>query len=399
MLLGLDRFKDINDSMGHGWGDRLLAAVTERMQHWNAHGAVIGRVGGDEFQVLLESLGCDPQEALSHGRGLAQELLQRLCQPYELEGRTLHTSASLGILAFQGAAHDAPALQRHVDLALSQAKAQGRNTWSVFTPEMQSAVQARTTLEAELRRALAQQEFELHYQPVVGLHGEVLGAEALVRWQHPVRGRVPPAEFIPLAEQTGQIVLLDRVVLRLACLQLARWSRQESTAGWTLSVNLSAHAFRHHDFVSQVLAVVQATGVRPERLKLELTEGVMLHDVEMGIAKMQLLRAQGIQFSLDDFGTGYSSLAYLKRLPLAQLKIDRGFVRDVLSDGNDASIVRTVIALGQSMGLEVVAEGVETVAQRDFLASQGCQRFQGYLFGRPGPAAALQERTGAGHMG
>jgi EAL domain-containing protein (putative c-di-GMP-specific phosphodiesterase class I) len=258
-----------------------------------------------------------------------------------------------------------------------------------FDPAMQAAASARSALEGDIRLGLARAEFLLHYQPVVNATGQLLGAEALVRWNHPQRGMVPPAEFIPLAEQTGLILPLGRQVLAMACHQLALWAADPARASWTLSVNVSAQEFRQSEFVQDVLAVLRDSGADARRLKLELTESLLLHDVEDSILKMQALRTLGVGFALDDFGTGYSSLSYLKRLPLDQLKIDQSFVRDVLTDPNDAAIACTIITLAHSLALDVVAEGVETEGQRAFLLRNGCQRFQGYLFGRPGPAALL----------
>jgi EAL domain-containing protein (putative c-di-GMP-specific phosphodiesterase class I) len=254
---------------------------------------------------------------------------------------------------------------------------------------MQAQASARAALEVDVRQGLERMEFYLHYQPVVDVAGQIQGAEALVRWMHPQRGMVPPGDFIPLSEQTGLIHSLGRLVLQAACVQLMRWAADPVRCHWTLAVNVSAREFRHPDFVAQVLDILQQTGADAGLLKLELTESLLLQDVEDSIAKMQALRKQGVGFSIDDFGTGYSSLSYLKRLPLNQLKIDQSFVQDMLTDPNDAAIACTVIALGRSLGLEVVAEGVETHAQRKFLLRNGCQRFQGYLFGRPGSADAL----------
>ncbi|MCM2348276.1 MAG: EAL domain-containing protein [Acidovorax soli] len=254
---------------------------------------------------------------------------------------------------------------------------------------MQAAASARSALEGDIRQGLQRNEFLLHYQPVVNAAGDMLGAEALVRWMHPQRGMVPPDDFIPLVEQTGLILPLGRRVMRLACDQLALWAAQPRTAGWSVAVNVSAQEFRHPHFVPQVLDTLRESGARPDRLKLELTESLMLHDVEDSILKMQALGTLGVGFSLDDFGTGYSSLGYLKRLPIDQLKIDQSFVRDVLTDPNDAAIACTIITLASSLGLDVVAEGVETEGQRAFLLRNGCQQFQGYLFGRPGPVEWL----------
>jgi EAL domain-containing protein (putative c-di-GMP-specific phosphodiesterase class I) len=281
-------------------------------------------------------------------------------------------------------------LLRRADLAMYKAKDAGRNTLRFFDPEMQAVVTARAELESDLRRGLQQQELLLHYQPQVDGEGRVTGAEALVRWQHPRRGMVAPADFIPLAEESGLILPLGQWVMAAACVQLVAWSASADTSHLTLAVNVSAHQFRQADFVQQVLGLIQATGANPHLLKLELTESLLLDDVEDIIAKMSALKTHGVAFSLDDFGTGYSSLYYLKRLPLYQLKIDRSFVRDVLIDPQDAAIARAIVGLAQTLGLSVIAEGVETPEQRDFLAAQGCHAFQGYLFSKPLPQAAFE---------
>jgi len=280
---------------------------------------------------------------------------------------------------------------KRADLAMYQAKAAGRNTLRFFDPQMQAVVSARAELETSLRQAtLAKDQFVLYYQAQVTGEGKLTGAEALLRWKHPQRGMVSPAEFIPLAEETGVILQLGHWVLETACCQLALWSSRAEMAHLTIAVNVSARQFHQRDFVDQVLAVLARTGSNPQRLKLELTESLLISNVEDVIAKMTALKAQGVGFSLDDFGTGYSSLSYLKRLPLDQLKIDQGFVRDILVDPNDAAIAKMVVALAGSLGLAVIAEGVETEAQRDFLADQGCHAYQGYLFSRPLPLEAFE---------
>ena len=283
--------------------------------------------------------------------------------------------------------HDASVdeLLQQADLAMYQAKAAGRNTLRFFQPDMQHAVNVRSTLEADLRKGLREHQFMLFYQPQVGAEGQLTGVEALVRWRHPLRGLIAPNEFIPLAEETGLILPLGQWVLETACARLAVWGKDPDKAHLTMAVNVSARQFHHQDFVDQVMATLDHTGANPQHLKLELTESLFLADVEDTIVKMTALKAAGVSFSLDDFGTGYSSLSYLKRLPLDQLKIDQSFIRDVLTDPNDAAIARTIVALAQSMGLAVIAEGVETEAQREFLASHNCFAFQGFLFGKPEP--------------
>ncbi|ODU59246.1 MAG: diguanylate phosphodiesterase [Comamonadaceae bacterium SCN 68-20] len=391
LFLDLDNFKAINDSMGHDWGDHLLSQVSMRLSGCVRASDTVARLGGDEFVVVLQGLDGAPERAAAMAEVVAHKIIAALGQPYQLGGRTLYSTPSIGIALFQGQETPVSELLQHADLAMYQAKSRGRNTLCFFDASMQAAANARSALETDMRAGLQRDEFLLHYQRVVDAQGAVLGAEALVRWQHPQRGMVPPGEFIGVAEQTGLIVPLGQLVLRLACQQLACWARDDACAHWTLAVNVSAQEFRHPGFVQQVLDALAHAEVDPRQLKLELTESLLLHDVEECIAKMQALRAKGVRFALDDFGTGYSSLSYLKRLPLDQLKIDQGFVRDVLTDPNDAAIACTVIGLGRSLGLDVVAEGVETAAQRKFLLRNGCQRFQGYLFGRPAPAAALRD--------
>ncbi|WP_343734043.1 EAL domain-containing protein [Acidovorax sp.] len=389
LFLDLDNFKGINDTMGHEWGDRLLVQVAARIGACVRATDTVARLGGDEFVVVVQGLHSQEAEAAAEAEAVGQKVLVALNQPYVVDGCDMHSTPSIGIALFQDAQQPVQELLKRADLAMYQAKAQGRNTLCFFDPAMQAAASARSALEGDIRQGLARNEFLLHYQPVVDATGHLLGAEALVRWQHPQRGMVSPADFIPLAEQTGLILPLGRQVLAMACRQLAQWATAPATAVWTLAVNVSAQEFRQPDFVEQVLAALRDAAANPRLLKLELTESLLLHDVEDSILKMQALRTLGVGFSLDDFGTGYSSLSYLKRLPLDQLKIDQSFVRDVLTDPNDATIACTIITLARSLGLDVVAEGVETEGQRAFLLRNGCRQFQGYLFGRPGPAELL----------
>lgn len=389
LFLDLDDFKNINDTLGHEWGDQVLVQAGRRLAACVRTTDTVARLGGDEFVVTLQGLHAKETEAAMEAEAVAQKILVALNQPYEMQGSEVHSTPSIGIALFRNAQLEAQELLQRADMAMYQAKAQGRNTLCFFDPGMQATAAARSALEADIRQGLLRSEFLLHYQPVVDASGQVLGAEALVRWMHPQRGLVPPGEFIALAEHTGLILQIGQQVLRAACEQQVRWAEQPVTRHWTVAVNVSAREFRHPEYVRQVLDMVRQTGADPRRLTLELTESLLLHDVEDGIAKMQALRSQGVGFSLDDFGTGYSSLSYLKRLPLDQLKIDQGFVRDVLTDPNDAAIACTVIALARSLGLDVVAEGVESQGQRKFLLRNGCTRFQGFLFGRPVPAQEL----------
>jgi diguanylate cyclase (GGDEF)-like protein len=389
MFLDLDHFKQLNDTLGHDVGDLLLQQVAQRMRACVREGDSVARLGGDEFVVLLESLSMQPQEAAAQAEAIAGKVMAALGQPYTLREHTHSSTPSLGIVIFLEDNESIEELLKKADVAMYQAKAAGRNTVRFFDPNMQAAAAARAALERDIRSGLALGEFVLHYQVQVDAHGRTHGAEALVRWNHSVRGLVSPAEFIPVAEETGLILPLGQWVLEEACAQLVKWSRTVPTAHWVVSVNVSAIQFVQDNFVESVALALQKTGARPDHLKLELTESMLVHDVDDIIVKMSAIKAMGVGFSLDDFGTGYSSLSYLKRLPLDQLKIDQSFVRDLEIDSSDAVIARTIIALGHSLGLTVIAEGVETARQRDFLLGFGCDAFQGYFYGRPLPVHAL----------
>ena len=386
MFLDLDNFKQLNDTLGHGMGDQLLSQVAMRLQSCMRDVDSVARLGGDEFVVLVEALSSDEAEAGTQVELVANKILAALGQPYLLGEQRQSSTPSIGIVLFQHGGDKVEDLLRMADAAMYQAKAAGRNTARFYDPGMQAAAEARARLEKDMRRGLAMQEFVLFYQVQVNGEGNPVGAEALVRWQHGTRGLVSPAEFIPVAEQTGMILELGQWVLETACEQLARWALEPGMADWTLAVNVSASQFAHADFVANVFSAVQRAGARADRLKLELTETMLAVDIEDIIFKMFAIKARGVSFSLDDFGTGYSSLSYLKRLPLSQLKIDQSFVRDIQTDPNDAAIARTILALGHTLGLEVIAEGVETSEQHEFLAALGCDAFQGYLFGRPAPS-------------
>ncbi|PJI98721.1 PAS domain S-box-containing protein/diguanylate cyclase (GGDEF)-like protein [Acidovorax sp. 69] len=385
LFIDLDNFKDLNDTLGHDMGDQLLAQVATRLVGSVREADTVARFGGDEFVVMLEALAPDLQEAATQAETVAEKLLASLNQPFDLDGGQHYSTPSIGITLFGDERLTVDELLKRADLAMYQAKAAGRNTQRFFDPDMQAAVNARSNLEADLRQGLARGELLVHYQPVVDHHARLMGAEALVRWLHPQRGMISPGDFIPLAEQTGLILPLGQYVLQTACEQLQRWSQHETTAHLSISVNVSARQFRQAGFVAQVLQTLKSHNADPRKLKLELTESLLLGDIEDTIARMVQLKSEGVGFALDDFGTGYSSLSYLKRLPLDQVKIDQSFVRDVLTDPNDAAIVRTILALAKSLDLEVVAEGVETTGQLSFLRLHGCEGFQGYLFGRPVP--------------
>jgi diguanylate cyclase (GGDEF)-like protein/PAS domain S-box-containing protein len=385
MFVDVDNFKDINDTLGHDVGDALLRQIATRMSECLRAQDTLARLGGDEFVVMLIDLSLQPQEAAAQTQHVAQKLLERLREPYQVGERTCESSVSIGVALMDAQNSSREEIFKQADLAMYQAKAAGRNTLRFFNPEMQAQVMARTSLESDLRWALQHDEFVLFYQPQVDVRGKTTGMEALVRWQHPLRGLVPPGEFIGAAESCGVIVPLGRWILHAACRQLVAWAHQPEQQQWTIAVNVSAKQFKQPDFVTQVQTVLAETGANPETLELELTESQLVDDVHDVIAKMDALRALGVRLSLDDFGTGYSSLAMLKRLPLNRLKIDQAFVRDMLSDPQDASIIRAIITMGESLSLDVIAEGVEQPAQRDALLNLGCQNFQGYLFGRPAP--------------
>lgn len=390
LFIDLDNFKTLNDTMGHDLGDVLLQQVAHRIAASVRQGDTVARLGGDEFVVVLESLSGNLEEAASQTKTIGEKILTTLNSTYELNATEYRSSASIGATLFKGHQARIDDLMKQADLAMYKSKQTGRNALHFFDPAMQTLLIERAALEKGLRRAIEGNQFLLHYQAQVVDSGRVTGAEALLRWQHPERGMVAPDKFIPLAEETGLILALGQWVLKTACTQLALWAHQPVMSHLTMAVNVSAKEFREPDFVAKVLAILQQTGADPKKLKLELTESLLVDNVEAVIEKMFALKSKGIGFSLDDFGTGFSSLSYLKRLPLDQLKIDQSFVRDVLIDPNDAAIAKTIVALAQSLGLGVIAEGVETEAQRVYLAGSGCHAYQGYLFSRPLPLDAFE---------
>ena len=371
LMLDLDNFKTVNETRGHDRGDALLLQVAHRLRGCVHEDDTVARQGGDEFVVVLEDLGDSPEEAAARAEDVGQRILGVLREPYQIDGAAHHSSLSMGVTIYSGTRETVDELLKRADLALYQAKNAGRDTLRFYDPQMQAAVSARATLELDMRVGLAQGQFELYYQPQID-RGRITGAEALLRWRHPRDGFISPAHFIPLAEETGLILPLGEWVLQAACRRLAAWAQQPDLALLSLAVNVSPRQFHQSGFVAQVLAALAGAGADGHQLKLEMTEGLLLQDVEDTIDKMGQLKGYGVGFSLDDFGTGYSSLSYLKRLPLDQLKIDQSFVRDVLTDPNDAAIARTVVALGTSLGLRVIAEGVETEAQREFLERHHC---------------------------
>ena len=399
MFLDLDHFKQLNDHRGHDVGDLLLGQVAERLGSSVRTGDSVARLGGDEFVLLIETLSADTDEATNQAEQVANKVLADLRQPYQLAGAPCNSTPSIGITLFLGYREPIEHLLKMADAAMYQAKAAGRNLSRFFDPAMQARAAAFGALEADLRRGLDQGEFALLYQvqiqPDTQGQPATTGVEALVRWNHPTRGMVSPAQFIALAEETGLILPLGQWVLEQACRQLASWQDHPAYDHWTVAVNVSASQFVDPDFVENVFLALDKSGARPSRLKLELTESMLAVDVEQIITRMNTIKARGVTFSLDDFGTGYSSLSYLKHLPLSQLKIDQSFVRDILTNPSDAAIAGAIVALGHSLGMRVIAEGVETQGQYEFLARIQCDGFQGYYFGRPCPAHALQPGAGA----
>ncbi len=390
LFLDLDRFKTLNDTLGHNVGDLLLQQVAQRLRACVREEDTVARLGGDEFVVMLEDLSEHSHEAAAMARKVGNKILERLNLPYQLATHTYHITPSVGATLF-GVAHlSAADLLAQADIAMYEVKSRGRNALCFFDPQMQAAINARAQLEADLQAALADSQFELYYQPQVELDGPVIGAEALIRWRHPLRGLVSPGEFIPVAEESALILPIGLWVLRTACRQLALWQGSARSRELHLCVNVSARQFRQPDFVAKVADVLHETGIRPHLLKLELTESLVLVNVNDTIAKMTALKALGVKFSVDDFGTGHSSLAYLTVLPLDQLKIDQSFVRNIGVKRSDGVIVQTIIGMARNLGLEVIAEGVESRAQQQFLALHGCTLYQGYLFGRPTPLADFE---------
>lgn len=383
LFIDLDHFKTLNDTLGHAIGDMLLKQSAKRLLECVRDGDTIARLGGDEFVILLANIGLDEKYAASLCEQIAKKILVELNKPYLLDEINYQSTASVGITLFNSDRVSSDELMKQADLAMYQSKEMGRNTLSFFDPEMEKSLKDRALLEEEMRRGIEERQFSLYYQPQVYNNGEIYGVEALIRWNHPTRGMVSPLEFIPLAEETGLIIPLGEWILETACEQIKQWSQQNGFETFSISVNVSARQFNQNNFVDSVVKIIKEYSIDPKLLKLELTESLLVQNIENVIEKMETLKEYGITFSLDDFGTGYSSLAYLKRLPLDQLKIDQGFVRDILSDTNDTIICKSTIALGHSMGLSVIAEGVETQEQLSMLKSFGCGAYQGYYFSRP----------------
>jgi diguanylate cyclase (GGDEF)-like protein/PAS domain S-box-containing protein len=390
MFIDLDNFKTLNDTLGHLKGDLLLQKVAARLQSCVRQQDTVARLGGDEFVVLVQSLGLQPEVALSKARIVANKVLTILGEPYDLAGFEYHNTCSIGVTTFGELPSSVSELLKQADLAMYQSKSLGRNTVCFFDPQMQTLATANAALTADLRTALQQHQFVVFYQPQFDRSRRMVAVEALLRWPHPQRGMVSPSEFIPAAEESGLILPLGQWVLMQACQQLAVWALRPETAHLSIAVNVSVRQFRHPDFVDSVVAAIQSSGCRADCLKIELTESLLADSMDSAIAKMNTLKSLGVTLALDDFGMGYSSLSYLHRLPLTQLKIDKSFVADVCSNPNTAAISHAIIVMAQSLGLAVMAEGVETEAQWHFLADQGCGYFQGFLLCPPLPLDELE---------
>lgn len=397
ILLDLDAFRSINDTLGHTFGDKLLVNIAERLKDTLAEGETLARLGGDEFVVMIESPDRNSVTVLRSLERRAIRIMDTLREPCTVSGETLYVNASVGITLLDHDRKNPEDAIKHAETAMYQAKESGGNAYRFYDPEMQVRLENRIALENALRQAIDHDQLQLHYQIQVDDADRIVGFEALLRWAHPEWGLMPPAQFIPLAEESGLIVPIGLWTLETACRQLANWEMHPELRELTIAVNVSARQFRQIDFIAQVRATLDQTGVDPRRLKLELTESTILEDIETTIERMNELRALGIRFSMDDFGTGYSSLQYLKRLPLDQIKIDQSFVRDILTDANDMVIVQTIIVMSHALGLQVIAEGVETREQRDTLLEHGCRAFQGYLFAKPLPLAELESRLTGSH--
>jgi len=391
LFLDLDNFKILNDTCGHYVGDQLLIKVANRLASCVRDGDTISRLGGDEFVVMLEDLSGNPQEAAAQAKAVGEQILVSLNRHYVMDGRVHHSTPSIGAALFGDRESSVDELLRQADIAMYQAKSAGRNTLRFFDPDMQAVLTVRAELETALRLGVERRQFVLYYQPQVDSTHGIVGAEALLRWEHPERGTVSPAQFIPLAEDTGLILPIGQWVLEEACARLKAWEADPRTRDLHLAINVSAHQFRQADFVDQVIQTLEKTGAPAACLKLELTETLVLDDIDGAIKKMRALKQRGVGFSMDDFGTGYSSLSYLTRLPLDQLKIDQSFIHNLPESSNDAVIVQTIITMARSLELAVIAEGVETEAQRQFLVQHGCPVFQGYLFSKPVALAQFEK--------
>lgn len=390
LFLDVDNFKQLNDTRGHHYGDLFIIEVARRLQASVQKDSTVSRLGGDEFLVMMENIGLDSEVAVGHATALSNRIHATMSKAFMLEGFEYFASASIGITLFRGHEQQKVQLLTQADVAMYEAKKAGKNTQRFFDPEMQQALEQRAKLESSLRQALSKQQLKLFYQVQVNSHGVPMGVEALIRWDHPELGLIPPSQFIPLAEETHLILPIGTWVLDTACQQLRAWQGEESFSQFSISVNISALQFKQPDFVAQLQRIVEHHGVSPQQLKLELTESIVLDDAKEAIAKMKQLKSLGFFLSMDDFGTGYSSLNYLRRLPFDQLKIDRSFISNMHDNPHDAYVIEMIAAMADRFGMEIIAEGVESAEQYQYLSALGFQGFQGYYFGRPMPVEALE---------
>lgn len=390
LFLDIDNFQQLNDTKGHHYGDLLIQAVAKRLKRFANDYVTVARAGGDEFVIMAQNIGIDQDIAATHAQRLSEKVLEALSQVFVLDDFEHYATVSVGITLFQGTVQHHLQLLTQADMAMYAAKQAGKNTHRFFDPHMQHALAHRAKLESSLRHALSREQFTLHYQPQVNAAGKTVGVEALIRWEHPELGLVSPDQFIPLAEETHMIVSIGRWVLETACQQLTHWQNHPQYQGLSIAVNISPFQFKQDTFIDALLEVVRAHGVAPSMLKLELTENVVLDDVKEAVAKMQALKAHGFVLSMDDFGTGYSSLNYLRQLPFDQLKIDRSFIVHAHENPLDAYMIEMIADMGARFGVDIIAEGIETQAQYEYLASLGCEGFQGYYFGKPMSASALE---------
>jgi diguanylate cyclase (GGDEF)-like protein len=391
IFIDLDNFKTLNDTFGHEVGDDFLKIVAKRLLNSVRQNDLVGRLGGDEFVVVLQNESETSESFKIAVEKIAKKILKAMEQSYMVLNHEHFSAASLGIYFFNPEIDTVTEILQRADIAMYQTKAQGKNDYRIFDPTMQTLLSRRASIEADLRRALRNEEFILHYQPQVLANGKLKGFEALLRWQHPDRDLILPAEFISLAEETGLIVPISEWALLQACQTLVKWSEYPASAALSLAVNISIRHFRLPNFVETIKRLIEETGANPYRLKLELTESMLVDEVDVAISKMMELKALGVRFSLDDFGTGYSSLSYLGNLPIDELKIDRSFFTNIATQEKDAAIIRTIAVLAQSLQLELIAEGVENQEQQAFLDAHGCHIYQGFLYGPPIPEDMLND--------
>lgn len=391
IMIDLDNFKALNDTKGHHIGDELLKQVAFRIQSLLREGDTLGRIGGDEFVVLMEGISFDIEQTALQSEKFAQSVKQLMNQTYTILSYEYISSASIGIVLFQGYAKSRETLLKQVDIAMYHAKKLGRNRVCFYDPSMQENIEYKTLMESELKTALLKQEFILFYQPQMNANNEMIGVEALVRWHHPSKGLIPPNVFIPLAEETGDIISLGEWVMNQACKQLSAWMKKYDNICLNVAINVSAKQFQEPSFYDMVSTILDHSNIPSSLITLELTESLILENIHEVITKIEALRSLGVRISLDDFGTGYSSLSYLKRLPLDELKVDQSFVRDINHDKNDAMIVKTIIEMAENFELDIIAEGVEDDKQLTYLKENGCSRFQGYFFGKPMPPEEIEK--------